>query len=89
MTILKYLRVLLLSLYWKLPIGIEVEFSSQTELSRELNRRIEKRKGLKKSTGKLPLKQKKNFRHQGYKNTKPKDLRFSNQRKLRRMYRGV
>lgn len=67
----------------------EVDFSQATEVSKELNHRKEKRKRPNKRRDRLPLKQKKLFRHQGYKNTKSKDPRFSNQRKLRRMYRGV
>jgi hypothetical protein len=89
MTISKYLRILLLALYWKLPSAKGVDFSQVTEVSKELNHRKEKRKRLNKRRDRLPLKQKKLFRHQGYKNTKSKDPRFSNQRKLRRMYRGV
>lgn len=89
MTISKYLKILLLAVYWKLPSAKEVDFSQATEVSKELNHRKEKRKRPNKRRDRLPLKQKKLFRHQGYKNTKSKDPRFSNQRKLRRMYRGV
>ena len=70
MTISKYLRILLLALYWKLPSAKEVGFSQVTEVSKELNQRREKRKRLKKRRDRLTPKQTRLIRHQGYKSAK-------------------
>ncbi len=89
MTIFKYVRMFLLSLYWQLPQAKGIDLRGQTEISKSFNRIKEKQKKLKKKRQKLPLVQRKTSVHQQYKQTKPKSLRFSDQRKLRRMYRGV
>lgn len=89
MTILRYLRVLILSLYWQLPKAKEIDLVIRPEVSKEQRRKVDKRKRIKKEHHKLPPVQRRTFYHQRFSSTKPKDHRFSDQRKLRRMYRGV
>lgn len=89
MMILNYLRLILLSLYWQLPLTKVTDLKGQTHVVNILNRREVKRKRLKKKRQRLPIKQKKNLGHQKFRKTKAKDARFSDQKKLRRMYRGI
>lgn len=89
MTVFKYIRILLMSLFWQMPRAKEIDLRGQTEISWDLNRRETKRKRLKKKREKLPPKERKLVRHHGFRNSKSKDARYSNQRSLRRMYRNT
>lgn len=89
MTLFKCLRIIFLSIYWQLPNSKEVDLTVQAEVVTELNRKVVKRKRLKKKREKLPQVQRKVLGHRGFRKTRPKDPRFSDQRRLRRMFRGV
>lgn len=56
-------------------------------ISREMNLRKEKKKVWKQKPPKIN-RRRRDVVHQKYRSTKPKDVRFSNQQKLRRMYRN-
>ncbi len=81
----KYLRILLLSLYWQLPSKGR-ELVPTLEIAREFRR--EKRRKKLKRLRQISWKERRMPLHRGYGKSKPKDVRFSNQRKLRRMYRN-
>lgn len=84
MRIFQILRIVLLSLYWRLPTERDDFFAAPVSLVRELRKEKRKTKRLKKS----PLIRRQKYFHRGYKSSKPKGHRFSDQRKLRRMYRN-
>lgn len=85
MTILKYLRLIVLALYWQLPQSKQVEVAKDENISREFSRKKRKKYKRKKQTQQLPFRQREPKIHRAY-SVKPKDARFSDQRKLRRMF---
>lgn len=89
MTVFKYLKIIMLSLFWQLPRAKAIDFRAQPELTRDLNRKVVKRKRLKRNRENLPKIQRKILGHPKFQRTRPKDPRYSDQRKLRRMFRGV
>jgi hypothetical protein len=80
--------VILMALYWQLPASLGVELVQREIISRELDARKEKRKKLKRKVNYVPPKIKRAQIHQQYRNSKSRDARYSNQQKLRRMYRN-
>lgn len=89
MTFLKYLKIFILSLYWKLPQAKEIDFTAQMEVVWTAKRKQVKKRKLRRTRPDLPPIRRQILAHQRYRGVKPKDPRFSNQRKLRRMFRGV
>lgn len=77
-----------MSLYWQLPMGEEVTLHESQSISRELTKKKEKKKRHTRSTHHEPVRNKKPKLHQRYSSSAPRDVRFSNQKKLRRMYRN-
>ena len=78
-----------MSLYWQLPVGKTLGPKETQSLSREFNRKKVKRKILKKKVRYEPPRQKKQNIHHQYKSSKARDSRYSDQQKLRRMYRST
>lgn len=78
-----------MSLYWHMPVDKDVNLIHPESISRELNQNKKqiKKKKLPRTRNEPPrlkrLKQSLN-----YKNSRAKDVRFSDQRKIRRMYRN-
>jgi len=89
MTLLKYIRVFFLALYWKLPQGKELDWNPQeSAIERSLTKEKRKRRKKKRKLRQLPPREK-TIAYQGnYSSSRPKNLRFSDQRRLRRMYRN-
>lgn len=77
-----------MALYWQLPVSPGVEIAQAEIISRELDQRKEKRKKLKRSVRHEPPKIRRARIHQQYKNSSSRDARYSNQKRLRRMYRN-
>lgn len=77
-----------MSLHWHLPVSKSVDLVQRETLTRELESKKEKRKKLKRKVKYAPPKLKRTQIHQQYKNSKSRDVRFSNQQRLRRMYRN-
>ncbi len=81
----KFIQILLLLITVHLPQLKTQQFRLPDEIVLELTRR----KIRKKQVQRTRRVEKKNFIHPKYRSTKPRDHRFTDQRKLRRMYRNV
>lgn len=77
-----------MALYWQLPIGKVVSQSEAQSIIRELSKKKRQKKILKRQPTYEPPKIKKQKIHQQYRSTSARDHRYSDQRKLRRMYRN-
>lgn len=78
-----------MSLYWQMPVGKDVTLTHEAQsITRELSKKKEKKRTQKRLPKHEPFKFKKQKLNQKYKSTKPLDARYSDQRKLRRMYRN-
>lgn len=77
-----------MSLYWHLPVSKNVDLVQRETLTRELESKKEKRKKLKRKVRYEPPKIKRQQIHQQYRNSSSRDARYSNQKRLRRMYRN-
>lgn len=78
-----------MALYWQVPVNHTRDFQLESQgITREFEKKKEKRKKLTRQDKHVPLKQRRIKLHQKYRNTRPPDHRFSDQRKLRRMYRN-
>lgn len=75
-------------LYWQLPIGKGQELNVPQGIERVLNRKKEIRRKLKPRPRHVIPRKKKEKIHAKYRSSKPKDHRFSDQQKLRRMFRN-
>lgn len=85
------LRLILLTFNLHLPRGDykNLESAVDENISRELGRHKEKRKRRIRKIQPRPFSRNEKVKiHQGYQSSRPRDLRFSDQRKLRRMYRN-
>lgn len=77
-----------MSLYWHMPVGKDVTLEESQSITRELSKKKEKKKTQKRIPKHEPFRRKSEKLHQKYKSTRPLDSRYSDQRKLRRMYRN-
>lgn len=90
----KFLRALLLSLYMEMPTRKETHLKSHSAIERVREEAGVTREERKKKQVEQRRKKANPFRHHkviyrgGYKGTKSRDHRYSNQQKLRRMYRN-
>lgn len=77
-----------MSFYWSMPVGRDVVFYESQSVSREFSTKKEKKKIKERRKRYEPYRAKKQKIHLKYKSTRPLDSRYSNQHKLRRMYRN-
>lgn len=87
--LIKFLRIVLLSFYWHLPFSSKGELSASWIITRELKQEKKRRKKKLPPPWHKQRRRREPVQHQLYRSTKAKDHRYSDQRKLRRMYTNL
>lgn len=88
MRVTKFIQALILALYWQLPLGKQTELRVvQNPITRDLSKKRKQEKKRRRQQQQQFKWHEQKRKISGYKKiTKPKDVRFSDHRKLRRMY---